>query len=114
MLGNLRLLALSVLVAVPVACIAACSEASRQTSPSDTQRIAGALDNILLCEDSVERTSLVFPHKKHYAPRGQGGSAIGCDVCHHDYEGPEAAPPGSCRTCHAAHDVVVKKKIHTL
>jgi len=112
--GRSRLLAGSLLAALPIACIAACTEtAGRSRSESPRPRDA-ALDSLLLCEDSHERTPIVFPHRKHYGPRDEGGHEIACGSCHHDYEGPDAAPPGSCRTCHVRHDVAVDKAIHSL
>lgn len=101
-------------VALLIAGIAACSDTSGRSKPEAPRARSGALDNILLCEDSVERTPLVFPHRKHYGPRDQGGHGIACGSCHHDYEGPGAALPGSCRSCHFHHDVVVDKAIDSL
>ncbi len=62
------------------------------------------LDTILLCEASDEAGPVTFPHRLHHASRSEGGRAIGCGVCHHDYEGPRAQPPRACRTCHVSHD----------
>ena len=114
MLGNSMPLALPVGAALLVACLAACSETTGRANPDGRGRRSGALDTILLCEDSPERTSLVFPHRQHYGPRDQGGHEIDCGLCHHDYQGRTAAPPGACRTCHVRHDVVVEKPIDSL
>lgn len=63
----------------------------------------GALDKILLSEKSNEAGSLVFDHRLHYAPRGEGGEAIGCKSCHHDDTGSKDDPPRACGDCHISH-----------
>jgi len=114
MLGFSSRIALLVLAAPVAACLVSCSETSGRSSARDARARKGALDEVLLCEDSDERTPILFPHRVHYAPRDQGGHAIECGLCHHDYEGPDAGPPGSCRTCHFHHDVAVEKAIDSL
>lgn len=64
----------------------------------------GALDLLLLSERSEENGAVRFRHRDHYGPVAEGGSGIDCETCHHDYEGEDEPPPGSCRTCHSSHD----------
>ena len=109
-----RLLALLLMLALTAALLVARSEAAGEDDPEGAARRQDALDSILLCEDSDERTPIRFPHRLHYGPREEGGQAIDCGSCHHDYEGADAAPPRACRTCHARHDVAVEKAIESL
>jgi len=64
---------------------------------------AGVFDSILMCERSPDAGPLTFKHKLHYAPPGEGGWAIRCAACHHDYSIPKDPEPGACRRCHPQH-----------
>lgn len=71
----------------------------------DTPSKDGALDEIVLSEFSRDTPGIVlFPHRLHAAALEEGGRGIQCGSCHHDFEGPTANPPGSCRKCHLYHD----------
>ncbi|MFC1586708.1 cytochrome c3 family protein [Planctomycetota bacterium] len=72
--------------------------------PGKGGRKTGALDKILVSEISDEQGSLYFPHLLHSSAKADKGLGIECETCHHDYKGPEAAPPQSCRKCHISHD----------
>ena len=74
----------------------------------------GALDKILLSEKSDEAGPLVFNHWLHYAGTEEGGMAIRCQVCHHDYKGLSIDPPKACRVCHLSHDDPKKNTLPTL
>jgi len=74
-----------------------------QGPPITRTASGGALDRILLSEKSDEAGSLVFDHRLHYAPREEGGMAIACKRCHHEYAGPDGDPPQACGNCHYSH-----------
>ena len=65
------------------------------------QRKAGALDCILLCEQSPDMGQIVFPHYKHMGPRSEGNNGIACGVCHRAVCMTDAKRPYKpCRSCH--------------
>ena len=64
----------------------------------------GALDIVLLSDESEEVGPVSFRHAEHYDLKAEGGREIHCALCHHDYTGDVNRPPGACRTCHMSHD----------
>ena len=75
------------LAALVPALVLACALTGAPPEP----RTPGALDRILVGEKSDEAGSFVFPHRRHYGPASEGGRAIPCGRCHHDYRGPGMA-----------------------
>jgi len=94
---------LLLMFSVPVLALS-CSWSSKEEESMPSASGVGALDTILMCEDSGEEGPVNFPHRLHYASRAHGGRSIGCKTCHHDFEDRNGPPPDSCRTCHVSHD----------
>lgn len=89
--------------AILVLLICACNIHDSTGPDHDRNNPGGALDVILLSEKTDEAGPLFFDHRRHYAPRENGGVAIGCRTCHHDFTGSEGSLPQACSNCHFSH-----------